>query len=337
VIAAVLAVLLAASGPHRAAAPAAAGAGVAQADTAASSLGAGERAAPADSSADRGASGVEAVRAEPSSPGDGAPAGAPAATGPRVPGSWLRLDMTEGQVLGRGAFDAAPGERGFVTRKGAAPWYGLPATATLKFRADLLARAEFVVEDTAPYWVDYVRDQLRIAGYRARCERDEPGLVICDWEGATHVRFELRQRRLLAVVSASESVAPGAARPAPAATPQRTASAPRDTVPVFPQVFVLGRAAPPGVTTVPSLVDSTPLLRPPYPDAAREAGVQGRVWVRALVDTNGAIEAAEIVRSIPELDGAALTAARSCRFRPYQPAGSAVRFRVEIPVMFTVR
>ena len=77
-----------------------------------------------------------------------APAGAePASLGPRVPGSWLRLGSTEGQVLARGAFPVVPGVRGFVTREGATSWFGLPSTATLKFRADLLSRAEFVVED----------------------------------------------------------------------------------------------------------------------------------------------------------------------------------------------
>jgi len=332
VIAPVLAVFLAASGSPGTASLAARGVGVTQAD---SSTAAAGRVAPADSAAEGGA---HAAPADSSSPA--APAGAePASLGPRVPGSWLRLGSTEGQVLARGAFPVVPGVRGFVTREGATSWFGLPSTATLKFRADLLSRAEFVVEDVAPYWVDYVRDQLRIAGYRARCERNEPGLMICDWEGATHVRLERREHRLLAIVYAAESTAPRAAVPARprAATPKRTALAPRDTVPVFPQVFVLGRAAPAGVATVPSLVDSTPLLKPPYPAGAREAGVQGRVWVRALVDTNGAVEAAEIVRSIPELDSTAIAVARSCRFRPYTTAGATVRFRVEIPVMFTVR
>jgi len=55
------------------------------------------------------------------------------------------------------------------------------------------------------------------------------------------------------------------------------------------------------------------------------------------VDTNGAVEAAEIVRGIPELDSAAVAVARRCRFRPYAPEGARVRFRVELPVTFTVR
>ena len=61
------------------------------------------------------------------------------------------------------------------------------------------------------------------------------------------------------------------------------------------------------------------------------------MWVRALVDTNGAVAATEVVRSIPELDSAAVSVARRCRFRPYVAEGSPVRFRVEIPVIFMAR
>ena len=78
-------------------------------------------------------------------------------------------------------------------------------------------------------------------------------------------------------------------------------------------------------------------MAPVLPPAAGEAGVQGRVWVRALVDTSGAVEKAEIVRGIAELDSAAVAIARRCRFRPYAPDGVRVRFRVEIPVLFRVR
>jgi periplasmic protein TonB len=107
-------------------------------------------------------------------------------------------------------------------------------------------------------------------------------------------------------------------------------------VPVFPQVFVLGRGAPAGVRA-PALTDSTPLVAPAYPARARDAGVQGRIWVRALVDTNGAVMTAQVVRSIPELDSAAVAVARRCRFRPYEAQGAPVRFRVEIPVLFMAR
>ena len=245
----------------------------------------------------------------------------------RMPGTWMRLGDPESRILARANFPVVEGPKGHgvVTRHGAAIWFGLHGQVTLRFLNDALDQAEFTIDDTAPYWIDYVRDQLRLAGYRASCEQDDPGAVLCDWHGEASVRFELREHRLLARITPAEPSAAPAPRPRPAR---------RDTVPVFPQVFVLGRGAPAGVRA-PALVDSTPLVAPAYPERAREAGVQGRIWVRALVDTNGAVLNALVVRSIPELDSAAVAVARRCRFVPYQAQGAAVRFRVEIPVLFT--
>jgi TonB family protein len=248
----------------------------------------------------------------------------------------MRLGDTESRILARAQFPIveSPRGKGTVTRQGSAIWYGLDGQITLHFRNERLEAAEFHVDDTAPYWADYVRDQLRLAGYRPRCEEDEPGLQLCDWHGATNVRLELRERKLLAKITIAE---PAEAPAGPvAAHPAKPAAARRDTVPVFPEVFVLGRGAPAGVPA-PALADSTPLVAPAYPPRARDAGVQGRVWVRVLVDTAGAVEAAEVVRSIPELDSAAVAVARRCRFKPYPPQGARARFRVEIPVIFMER
>jgi TonB family protein len=249
----------------------------------------------------------------------------------RMPGTWMRLGATEETILARAQFPVVHGPGGDGTvRQGNAFWFGIAGQVTLHFRDARLEQAEFKIEEAAPYQVDYARDQLRLAGYRARCEEDEPALQVCDWRGATQVRFELRESKLLATIGPVELAGP------PAAPPSRPAAARRDTVPVFPEVFVLGRGAPAGVRP-PALADSTPLLAPPYPASAREAGVQGRVWVRVLVDTTGAVEAAQVVRSIAELDSAAVAVARRCRFVPYESQGARVRFRVEIPVLFTTR
>jgi TonB family protein len=269
---------------------------------------------------------IAAVMAFPAATGDApAQADTAAAASVRMPGTWMRLGDPESRILARANFPAGEKAQGVVMRHGAAIWFGLHGQVALRFRDDRLDQAEFTIEDTAPYWIDYVRDQLRLAGYRASCEQDDPGLVLCDWHGEASVRFELREHKLLARITPAGPLA------APPPRPAR-----RDTVPVFPQLFVLGRGAPAGVRT-PALVDSTPLVAPAYPPAAREAGVQGRIWVRALVDTNGAVLNAQVVRSIPELDSAAVAVARRCRFRPYQAQGAPVRFRVEIPVLFMDR
>ena len=246
----------------------------------------------------------------------------------RMPGTWMRLGDAEATILARAQFPVVPAPKGGGggARRGSAFWFGIAGQVTLHFRDERLERAEFKIEDIAPYQVDYARDQLRLAGYRPRCDEDASALEVCDWYGAAHVRVEMKQRQLVATIEPAEPIAePPAARPA---------VVPRDTVAIFRQVFVLGRGAPAGVRP-PALADSTPLVSPPYPPRARAAGVQGRVWVRALVDTSGAIESAQVVRSIPELDSAAVAVARRCRFRPYGSEGARVRFRVEIPVLFT--
>jgi len=77
--------------------------------------------------------------------------------------------------------------------------------------------------------------------------------------------------------------------------------------------------------------------RPVYPEAARRAGLQGRVWVLALVDTDGRVLEARVARSsIATLDPAAVEAARRYVFKPRSWQGAPCRFRVEVPVTFTL-
>jgi TonB family protein len=73
-----------------------------------------------------------------------------------------------------------------------------------------------------------------------------------------------------------------------------------------------------------------------YPAVARDAGVQGVVRLIALVDTTGAVLEARIVRSIAELDSAALAQVRSIRFEPVVRDGVVHRFWVRVPVRYTV-
>ena len=67
------------------------------------------------------------------------------------------------------------------------------------------------------------------------------------------------------------------------------------------------------------------LVRPSYPEEARERGSEGRVGVIAHVDTFGNIvEAALLDRSgDAQLDGAAVDAVRKCQFRPYREGRAA--------------
>jgi protein TonB len=91
-------------------------------------------------------------------------------------------------------------------------------------------------------------------------------------------------------------------------------------------------------------VDSIPQkapynLPPAYPTDALLAGIEGRVLLRASIDSNGRVDDLAIERSSgwPSLDDAALTAVRRWRFLPARRRGIAVAFEVVVPVRFSIR
>jgi TonB family protein len=67
------------------------------------------------------------------------------------------------------------------------------------------------------------------------------------------------------------------------------------------------------------------LVRPAYPEDARDRGIEGRVSVIAHVDTLGEVIEAQVWSRSgePQLDRAAEAAVRQCRFRPYRVQGAA--------------
>jgi len=71
-------------------------------------------------------------------------------------------------------------------------------------------------------------------------------------------------------------------------------------------------------------------VAPVYPAAARKAGVQGVVIAEAKIDAAGVVANAQILRSVPMLDVAALESLLQWRFTPTVLNGAAV------PVMMTV-
>lgn len=62
------------------------------------------------------------------------------------------------------------------------------------------------------------------------------------------------------------------------------------------------------------------LVRPTYPEAAREANIEGVVELVALVDTTGKVLQVEILGGTqqPMLEHAATAAVLQCRYRPYR-------------------
>lgn len=75
-------------------------------------------------------------------------------------------------------------------------------------------------------------------------------------------------------------------------------------------------------------------VTPAYPGAARLAHVEGIVIIEATIDEQGNVKRAQVLRSIPLLDEAALTAVRQWKFTPTQLNGIAVPIVMTVTVNF---
>jgi TonB family protein len=73
---------------------------------------------------------------------------------------------------------------------------------------------------------------------------------------------------------------------------------------------------------------------PVLPEQARQAGVRGVVVVEAIVDADGSVKQARVLRSIPLLDEAALEAVRQWRFEPTLLNGQPVPVIMTLTVNF---
>src|SRR5438876_11949345 len=57
-------------------------------------------------------------------------------------------------------------------------------------------------------------------------------------------------------------------------------------------------------------------VKPVYPEEAQATRIQGVVIIEAIIDGDGAVAAARILRSIPLLDEAALSSVKRWKFTP---------------------
>lgn len=72
-----------------------------------------------------------------------------------------------------------------------------------------------------------------------------------------------------------------------------------------------------------------------YPDIAKRAGVEGRVYVLAFVDEHGNVTKVNTIKGIGAgCDEAAMSAVQKTKFKPGKQRGKAVRVQVSIPVIF---
>jgi protein TonB len=115
----------------------------------------------------------------------------------------------------------------------------------------------------------------------------------------------------------------GEPRPAPS---KGQGAAGSTTASPKPGDYVYVEELPEAITRVP----------PHYPDDARRAGIWGTVMVQALVGQDGRVKDTRIVKSIPELDAAAMEAVRQWKFKPALAKGEPVEVWVGVPIKFSL-
>lgn len=73
-----------------------------------------------------------------------------------------------------------------------------------------------------------------------------------------------------------------------------------------------------------------------YPEIAREAGIEGKVVIRAFIDKNGNVQECEVDQGIPNtgLNEAAINAIKRTKFKPAMQRDRKVGVWISIPVFF---
>lgn len=79
--------------------------------------------------------------------------------------------------------------------------------------------------------------------------------------------------------------------------------------------------------------------KPVYPALARQAGIEGRIVVKVVIDKAGKVIEASVLSSdvTPSMEKSALQAARKCRFEPAKQGSMTVKATVAIPYDFRLK
>jgi TonB family protein len=88
-----------------------------------------------------------------------------------------------------------------------------------------------------------------------------------------------------------------------------------------------------GVKPPTKLVD----VKPIYPEDARAAGIEGVVILGIVIGEGGSVIETRVLRSIPELDQAAIDAVIQWQFEPTRLKGEPVEVEMNVTINFTLR
>jgi periplasmic protein TonB len=110
---------------------------------------------------------------------------------------------------------------------------------------------------------------------------------------------------------------------------------------VFNSVFASEAVLPPPAVHHPPvsrMMEGNLILRvqPDYPVLAKQARVQGKVVLRAMISREGKIENLQVLSGHPMLVRAAVDAVRQWRYRPYALNGEPVDVETEVTVNFVL-
>jgi TonB family protein len=78
-------------------------------------------------------------------------------------------------------------------------------------------------------------------------------------------------------------------------------------------------------------------VKPVYPEEAKAAGIEGIVILGIVIGEDGSVIDAQVLRSIPELDQAAIDAVTGWQFEPTLLNGEPVEVEMAVTVNFTLR
>src|SRR4029079_18100976 len=113
----------------------------------------------------------------------------------------------------------------------------------------------------------------------------------------------------------------------PVSAPTPVPGAPQIAVP--PDVKVAGRDVP--------APKRTRFVSPVFPLEAQAAGQRGIVILELVIDAAGKVSTADVLRSVPPFDEAALTAVRQWEYEVTKVDGKAVPVRLTVPITFALK